>query len=135
MLNKRASFSKLIIYTLGLAVLVSIINFISPFFMLFQNFTWIALVFFAALTGISLYIGLNGLQKKAYGFVASVNGIVLIKLFLSTILVLIYVMVAHPEDPSFIIAFFFFYIVYTVFEVRELILAQRLMAQEKSRGI
>ncbi|MBA2421702.1 MAG: hypothetical protein H0V61_00560 [Chitinophagales bacterium] len=134
-MNPRATFSKLIIYTLGMALLVSIINFVSPFFNYFSQFTWIALAFFAVLTALSLYIGLRGLQKQAYGFVASVNGVVLIKLFLSILLVLIYVMVARPNSPSFIIPFFFFYIVYTIFEVRELILVQRLMTKATSKRI
>ena len=126
-------FSKLIIYTLGMLVLVAVVNYAVPYFASIQTFTWISLLFFFAVTAITLYIGLKGLEKSAYGFVASVNGIVLIKLLLSAALVVLYVVIERPKEPKFIIPFFFFYFVFTVFEIRQLLIAQKRKADVKSK--
>ncbi|MBK9731856.1 MAG: hypothetical protein IPO83_11320 [Chitinophagaceae bacterium] len=127
----RTIFSRLIILTAGLALIVALLSFLIPAIASFQLFTWISLVFFSLITALTLYIGLRGLEKTSYGFVASVNGIVLVKLLLSAVLVLMYVVITRPHNPAFIIPFFVFYILFTVFEVRELLLAQKVKARKK----
>lgn len=115
---------KLLVFTVALALLAAFSIIWIPAMLPFQSFTWIALVFFFLVTTLSLYIGLKGLEKSSYGFVASVNGIVLLKLMLSVVLIIVYMLLVKPKDPVFIVPFFLFYIFFTVFEVRELLLTQ-----------
>ncbi len=128
----KTVFSRLIIYSAAIAVLVVIAGLLFPAIASFQDFTWLSLVFFSLLTALTLYIGLRGLEKSSYGFVASVNGIVLLKLMLSVILVLLYVIFVKPKEPLFILPFFLFYILFTVFELRELLLAQKAKSKDKN---
>ncbi len=120
----RLVFFKLVVFSVAVALLAAFGLIWIPSMLPFQVFTWIALVFFFLVTTISLYIGLKGLEKSSYGFVASVNGIVLLKLMLSVMLIIVYMLITKPEDPVFIVPFFLFYIFFTVFEVRELLIAQ-----------
>lgn len=115
----------LIILTTIMMVIIALVNYFIPFFHAFQNFTWFSLAFFFILTVITGYIGFGSLEKGAYGFVASVNGIVLLKLMLSVGFLITYLVIARPDSPYFIISFFVFYIIYTVFEIRQLIIAQK----------
>ena len=128
----KTVFSRLIIYSAAIAVLVVIAGLLFPAIASFQDFTWLSLIFFSLLTALTLYIGLRGLEKSSYGFVASVNGIVLLKLMLSVILVLLYVIFVKPKEPMFILPFFLFYILFTVFELRELLLAQKAKSKDKN---
>lgn len=128
----KTVFSRLIIYCAAIAVLVVIAGFLWPSITSFQDFTWLSFTFFALLTALTLYIGLRGLEKSSYGFVASVNGIVLLKLMLSVVMVLVYVIFAKPKEPQFILPFFIFYILFTVFEVRELLLAQHVKSKRRN---
>jgi hypothetical protein len=130
----RASVSRLTICTAAMAVLVAAANYFIPFFDSFQLFTWLSLAFFFVVTVITLYIGMSGLEKSSYGFVASVNGIVLIKLMLSVALVIGYMLVERPHQAHFIIPFFFFYIVYTIFEVQQLLAAQKMKGRQKLKS-
>lgn len=127
----KSVFIKLLIFSVAIAALVAIAGLLLPAVIPFQSFTWISLLFFFLLTALSLYIGIRGLDKTGYGFVASINGIVLLKLMLSVVLVLIYVLAARPKDPKFIIPFFLFYILFTVFEVREWMIVQKMKAKNK----
>lgn len=120
----RLVFFKLVVFSVAVALLAAFGLIWIPSMLPFQVFTWIALVFFFLVTTVSLYIGLKGLEKSSYGFVASVNGIVLLKLMLSVMLIIVYMLITKPEDPVFIVPFFLFYIFFTVFEVRELLIAQ-----------
>ena len=114
-----------------MAFIVALVSYLVPAMASFQIFTWISLAFFSLITALTLYIGLKGLEKNSYGFVASVNGIVLVKLMLSVVLVLVYVLIERPKDPKFIIPFFIFYILFTIFEVREILMAQKVKSREK----
>ena len=121
----------LTILTAGIAIVIAIVNLLIPFFLSVQIFTWSALAFFFALTIITGYMGFRSLEKSAYGFVASVNGIVLLKLALSVAFVVAYLLIAKPDKPNFIISFFILYIIYTVFEIRQLIMAQKRKIQQQ----
>jgi hypothetical protein len=127
----KTVFSRLVIYTAAMAFLVALGTYMIPAMAPFQTFTWISLAFFSLITAFTLYIGIKGLEKNSYGFVASVNGIVLVKLMLSIVLVLAYVLIERPKDPKFIIPFFIFYILFTIFEVREILMAQKVKSREK----
>src|SRR6185503_13217262 len=127
----RSFIITLIILTSGMAVVIAIVNFLVPSFQSIQIFTWWALLFFSALTVITGYIGFNSLEKSAHGFVASVNGIVLLKLVLSVAFLVVYLLIAKPGKPDFIISFFILYVVYTVFEIRQLVIAQRRKIQQQ----
>jgi len=121
----RSFIFSLIILTTVMTVISALVNYLVPFFHSIQNFTWFSLAFFFVLTAITGYIGFRSLEKSAYGFVASVNGIVLLKLLLSVGFLIAYLVITKPGSPYFIISFFVFYIIYTVFEIRQLIIAQK----------
>ena len=121
----RSFIVKLSILTGGLALMIVLLNYAVPLFNSVKNFTWLSIAFFFTLTIITGYIGFRSLEKSAYGFVASVNGIVLIKLLLCVGFVIAYLVIARPHAPDFVISFFILYIIYTVFEIRELVIAQR----------
>lgn len=122
---------KLTLLTIGTAVMIALANMLFPFFNQFQQFTWLCLVFFFLVTLLTGYIGFRGLTKSAHGFVASVNGMVVIKLFLSAAFVIVFVVVSRPEGPAFVVSFFILYVIYTVFEIREMILAQKGKRQQQ----
>jgi peptidoglycan/LPS O-acetylase OafA/YrhL len=122
---------KLILVTLFCAVVIAVLNYFIPFFNSFQQFTWAALIYFFALTILAGYIGVRSLSKSAHGFVASVNGIVMLKLFLSAAFVIAYAIITKPHRPDFVISFFLLYVVYTVFLVREFIIAQKKSSLQK----
>jgi hypothetical protein len=121
----RSFIASLAILTTVLMAISAMVNYFSTFFHSIQNFTWLSLAFFFILTVITGYIGIHALGKSAHGFVASVNGIVLLKLMLSVGFLIAYLVITKPASPYFIIPFFVFYIIYTVFEIRQLIIAQK----------
>lgn len=127
----RASFTKLMVLTIVLAIAILVANYSVALFKAFETFTWSCLAFFFIVTVATLYMGLKGLEKSSHGFVATVNGIVMIKLFLSVGLVIGYLLLAKPNNGWFILPFFVFYIVFTVFEIRELLKGQKLKAAER----
>ena len=102
----RSFIMTLTILTVVLAILIAVVNYLIPFFLSIQIFTWSALAFFFALTIITGYMGFRSLEKSSHGFVASVNGIVLLKLALSIAFIVAYLLIAKPGKPNFIISFF-----------------------------
>jgi hypothetical protein len=130
----RSFAAKLTILTAALALIIAVMNYLSPFLQSFQNFTWFSLLFFFLVTLITGYIGFRSFEKTAHGFVSSVNGMMMIKLFLCIIFIIAYVVIAKPKTVVFISSFFFLYLIYTVFEIRELILAQKMLQKQKQDG-
>jgi len=130
----RSFFIKLILFTIVLAVVIAVLNFLSPFFQSFQSFTWMSLVFFFLLTLLAGFMALRSLEKSPHGFIASVNGIVVLKLFLSIALIILYLVIAKPGSPKFITSFFALYILFTAFEIREFIIVQKKKLKEKIPG-
>jgi len=120
--------------TAALAVVIALVNYFVPSLQSFQKFTWLSLTFFFVVTIVSGSIGFRGLEKSAHGFVASVNGMVMLKLFLSVIFIIVYVLIAKPHTPLFITSFFFLYVIYAVFEIRELIIAQKIRRKQLQDG-
>lgn len=88
-------------------------------------FGWWALLFFLFITLFTGWLGLNALRQSARGFVAAVSSMVMIKLLASAAFVAGYALWMHPESPVFIIPFFVLYVLFTVFEIRQLIGAQK----------
>lgn len=125
-------FIRITALALLLAPVAAALNYFSPFFSSFAAFTWIALVFFYAVTLLSGYLGIRSLTKTAYGFVAGVNGMVMLKLFLSIAFLIGYLVLAKPDGPRFAVSFFVLYATFTAFEIRELILIQKLQEKKKN---
>jgi hypothetical protein len=121
----------LTILTACIAIVIAAVNFLFPFFLSIQIFTWSALLFFFVLTIITGYMGFRSLEKSPHGFVASVNGIVLLKLAMSIAFIVACLLIAKPDKPNFIISFFILYIIYTVFEVRQFIIVQKRKIQQE----
>jgi hypothetical protein len=122
---------KLCLFTVGVAAVVALANLLVPFFTSFSVFTWMSLGFFFIITLLTGYMGFRGLEKSAHGFVASVNGMVVLKLFLSAAFIVVYVVFTHPDGPAFVVSFFVLYVIFTVFEIRELVLAQKIKQQQQ----
>lgn len=84
----------------------------------FEWFGWGCLIFFVLLTIAMFYAGhsaarssnKNDFTNAAIGFSGG-------KIFLSAIIILMYVELAAPTSKFFILPFFALYIIYTVFEV------------------
>jgi len=125
---------KLFIFSILVAISFAIADFAVPMFASYQSFTWLALIFFFLLNGVTGFIGFRALKKSPHGFVASVNGIVALKILLCVVFVVIYMVVAQPNSGLFIISFFILYVIYTVFEIRELIAAQKNQLKQKQDG-
>ena len=128
----RKSLTRLFILTLIIAIILIPLNYFIPLLASFQQFTWLSLIFFFIITLITVYIGLRGLEKSGHGFVASVNGIVMIKLFFCAGLVIVYMLIARPGNATFILPFFLFYVLFTVFEIREVLKAQKMLLGQKA---
>ncbi|MCS6990258.1 MAG: hypothetical protein NZL95_00140 [Chitinophagales bacterium] len=86
---------------------------------------WWALIFFLFITALTGWMGLRALHQSARGFVTSVSLMVTAKLLGSALFVALYAWLTKPQSPMFIIPFFILYIFFTVFEIRELIIAQK----------
>jgi hypothetical protein len=127
----RSFIIKLTVFTIGLSVLILLLNSFSAFFYSIRSFTWMSLAFFFPLTILTGYIGFRSLDKTPHGFIASVNGIVMIKLLMCIGFVLGYLLIAKPGVSYFIISFFAMYILYSIFEIREFIIAQRRKIQQE----
>jgi hypothetical protein len=127
----RSFYFRLLFLSLSLAVLTFLI-YRSVSSLQYENFAWFSLLFFVLVTLLTFSIALNGLKKNTgHGFVASVNGTVLLKIFLSIAFIIVYILLARPKGPAFIFPFFVFYIVFTFFEVRELLKAQKILLKKK----
>ena len=122
---------QLLILTALLALLLAAINFFIPFFTAIQHVTWFALLFFLLLTLLTGYLGFRSIEKSAYGFVSTVNGMVMLKLFLCIGFVIGYLLMVKPATHNFIFPFFILYVIYTVFEIRQLVVAQKKQAQQR----
>ncbi|MBA3649383.1 MAG: hypothetical protein H0W62_12665 [Chitinophagales bacterium] len=128
-------FVRLIILTIIMVVIVAALNYVSPLFEAFEVFTWITLLFFFLITALIFYFGLKAIKtENAYRFVSIINGSVLVKILLCGFFIMGYALLVKPKDVLFIIPFFFFYIVYTVFEIRELIMADNYERALKKNG-
>ncbi len=89
------------------------------------HFAWWSLLFFSLLSAITGWVGKQALRKTGYMLVASVTASVFVKLLCSAVFVALYVVIVRPSSVSFVIPFFFMYILFTVFELRQLTFAQQ----------
>ena len=100
------------------------------FFQAFQLFSWIALLFFAIISQASMALLFRGIKNKSnHQFVGMVSASTTVKLLSSAGFIVIWALAVHPEKPYFIIPFFFYYIVFTIFDVG---LMLKLIKQEKN---
>jgi hypothetical protein len=92
------------------------------FFEAFSDFTWLCLLFFFMITFLilatSTYVAKSG---GRYNFIGLVSASVVGKLLLSACLIAGYFWMAKPQNGYFIISFFALYLVYSIFEIRQLI--------------
>ncbi len=128
----RSFIAKLILITAAIAAVLAMGNFLSPFLRSFQIFSWSALAFFFLLTVITGYMGFRAIDKSTHGFIASVNGIVLLKLVLSIGFLICFLLITKPAASTFIVSFFFLYITFTVFEIYQLVVAQKIKIKEQN---
>jgi hypothetical protein len=127
----RSFIIQLIILTAATAILIAIANYFIPFFQAQQSVTWISLAFFFLLTIITGYIGFRSIEKNAYGFVSNVNGMVMLKLLFCVGFVVAWLLIAKPGKPYFVIPFFILYVIFTFFEIRQLVMAQKRQSQQQ----
>ena len=84
----------------------------------YPNFVWIVYVFLSIL--LFIVVGIAGTSKNVESPAESLKivlGAMLVKFFMSLMLILVYVLFAKPENAIFIVPFFLLYPIYTAFEV------------------
>ena len=86
--------------------------------------------FFTLITAISLWVGLNGLQKSDVKFVTHVNGAITIKLLGAMIFLIVFLLNFTENKLEFVVNFFIQYLLFTVFEISALLTTLR--PQKKS---
>jgi hypothetical protein len=74
-------------------------------------------LFFLAVTGGLYYMLLKSIENKFSRFVNQFMIITFAKLFLYIIIIVAYAFLNKPDAFPFVIAFFIFYLIYTVFEI------------------
>lgn len=112
-------FKQLIIITLILAIVALLWNLIFP---LLKIAAWwpFYLIFFFIITSLSHYILFKSLQHTPKKFIGTFMAITLGKLVIYLVAIIINIMYAPFSKLSVIVPFLFFYIVYTFFEVKQL---------------
>ena len=86
-----------------------------------NSWTWGALVFFAALTTLIYYFGMNALNKSQRTFTNAVYGGVGIRFIFSIFFIVIYLVVNELRDKIFIVEFLLLYLLFTMFEIYHLV--------------
>ena len=93
-------------------------------------FSWVALVFLAGISQLTMLLLFRGIKNKSnHQFIGMVSASTTIKLLCSAFFIVIWAIAMHPTNAFFIIPFFLFYIVFTVFDVG---LMLKLIKQEKN---
>lgn len=101
-----------------------------PFCKSFNLFSWVTLFFMAGISQITMLLLFRGIKNKSnHQFVGMVSASTTIKLLCSAFFIVLWAVITHPVNAFFILPFFLFYIVFTVFDVG---LMLRLIKQEKN---
>ena len=116
MMSNRSFYFQLGSITLGTFLILCILHQF-PNFQLYSGFSWLSLGFFILLSILMFRIGIvsvnssdrNAFSRTVLGFIAG-------KMFLSVLIVVVYVEWTQPDSRHFIIPFLIVYLIYTVFE-------------------
>lgn len=107
---------QLILVACGASLAYFLLGYVMPQRFFFDSYLWIALLFF--MVTYSFHIGLKkNYHKGSKEFVRYYMGATGAKLFFFLILIIVYGMLNKAEAISYALAFFYFYIIFTVFEV------------------
>jgi len=110
-------FLRLLIYT-SIAVIFHLLFSASDLFSPYSRFSILIILFFIILCKMFYFIGsIVARSKNIYLFNNLISLIVLTKMILCSLLVFIYFKKAQPPDKYFVVPFFTYYIIYTVFEL------------------
>lgn len=110
---------KLIIYTLILTAIGLAFFFLLPDRYITPMLPYIN-AFFFVITLITYYTTLRYIRQKVSRFVNYYLIATFAKLFLFIIVILIYLFVNKPDALRFVVTFFIYYLLYTIFEVKEI---------------
>ena len=115
-MSQRSFFTQLFTIT-SFFVVLALFSSHLPTIGAYSNVFWMSIVFFFLLSIVMFFLGKKAaVSKNKYAFTNINIGFTGGKLFLSTILLVIYYKIASPEDNFFIVPFFIVYLVYTAFE-------------------
>jgi hypothetical protein len=95
-----------------------------------DNGAYWGLLFFGVITGVSLYVGLKGIDQNDIRFVTHINGAITIKLLGGMIFLIIFLLNFTENKTAFVVNFFIQYLLFTVFEITSFITTLR--PQKKS---
>lgn len=114
-------FKKFLLYlTLfsGLALILHFLLILNSTLAVYADFSYLSIVFFIGLSVIFYYLGqIVSRSKNLYLFNGLVAFIVITKMTFCTLLIIVYFKKMHPPDKFFVVPFFLYYIIYTIFEL------------------
>ncbi len=114
---RRSFYNQLGSLSVGIAVLLIILNFI-PLFQADIAVSWVSWVFFIFFTIAVFYTAQKAaLSSNPHTFTSVIMGVVIGKIFFSIIIILIYVKLTNPETRYFLLPFFAIYFSFTIFEL------------------
>ena len=114
-------FKKFLLYlslVSGLALILHFLLIFNSTLAVYADFSYLSIVFFIGLSVIFYYLGqIVSQSKNLYLFNGLVAFIVITKMTFCTLLIIVYFKKTHPPDKFFVVPFFLYYILYTIFEL------------------
>lgn len=115
-MQRGVFFIQLALLTLVVALLLLALHRL-PSLHAYDQFSWLSLAFFVALSILMYLIGYRAVHRKnKFAFINAALGLTFIKMLLCIVLVAAYIQVAHPSSRLFILPFLGIYVIYTIFE-------------------
>ncbi len=116
-MTKRSFFNQLGGLSVGIALLLIILNFI-PQIQADISVSWISWLFFIVFTIAVFYVAQKAaLSANPHTFTTVIMGVVIGKMFFSVLIILLYVKLMNPETRYFLLPFFAIYFSFTIFEL------------------
>ncbi len=110
---------KLIIYTIILTTIGLVFYFLAPDHAVSPTLPYIN-IFFFIVTLLTYYTTLRHIRQKASRFVNYYLIATFAKLFLFIIVIVLYLYMNKQDALKFVVSFFIYYLLYSIFEVREI---------------
>ena len=115
-MNVQQFTSQLLLVTFFVGVLLWLLSLL-PVFEVHQQLSWLSLILFFLISIIMYFTGRWGINNENKNtFIGLMYAYMGGKMFLSTILIILYYYYAEPDTKLFILPFFVVYLIFTVFE-------------------
>ena len=121
MLFRSSYLRKYFLVTFFMALFVVAITRLS-WFSTYEIFSAAIFIFYAVLSPILFWLASKGIMNKSnQRFVAAISGVMTVKLLLTIIFMIVFVIMMKPADGFFIVPMFVCYMCYTILEVVEMV--------------